>query len=83
MYYEKYQKIREEKKLKDRDVAVATGIDPATFSHWKKGLYIPKSDKLNKIAQFLDVDVNDILCDKANEPNSMFKNIFKMFGLNQ
>lgn len=83
MYYEKYQKIRDEKKLKDRDVAVATGIDPATFSHWKKGLYTPRSDKLNKIAQFLNVDVNDILCDKANKPNSMLKNIFKMFGLNQ
>lgn len=83
MYYEKYQKIRDEKKLKDRNVAVATGIDPATFSHWKKGLYTPRSDKLNKIAQFLNVDVNDILCDKANKPNSMFKNIFKMFGLNQ
>lgn len=81
MYYEKYQKIRDEKKLKDRDVAVATGIDPATFSHWKKGLYTPKDDKLAKIALYLGMSLDELKGKiKAKEPNQVFRNILNLFG---
>ena len=79
MYYENYQKIKESKKVKDRDVAKATGIDPATFSHWKKGLYAPKEDKLIKIANYLNISVDELKGISANKLNSLFAELLQKF----
>ena len=79
MYYENYQKIKESKNVKDRDVAKATGIDPATFSHWKKGLYTPKEDKLIKIANYLNISIDELKGINANKLNSLFADILQMF----
>ena len=79
MYYENYSKIRESKKMKDRDVAVATGIDPATFSHWKKGLYTPKEDKLAKIANCFNVTIDELKGTTTNKANSLLTEILQMF----
>lgn len=59
--YEKYAKIRDEKGVTDYKVAQATGISSSTFSEWKCGHYTPKIDKMIKIAQFLGVDVGEII----------------------
>ncbi|MBR4314300.1 MAG: helix-turn-helix transcriptional regulator [Lachnospiraceae bacterium] len=79
MYYENYQKIKESKNVKDRDVAKATGIDPATFSHWKKGLYTPKEDKLTKIASYLNISVDELKGISPNKLNSLFADILQKF----
>ena len=79
MYYENYQKIKESKNVKDRDVAKATGIDPATFSHWKKGLYTPKEDKLTKIANYLNISVDELKGISPNKLNSLFAEILQKF----
>ena len=79
MYYENYQKIKESKNMKDRDVAKATGIDPATFSHWKKGLYTPKEDKLIKIANYLNISVDELKGTSTNNLNSLFADILQKF----
>lgn len=79
MYYENYQKIKESKNVKDRDVAKATGIDPATFSHWKKGLYTPKEDKLIKIANYLNISVDELKGISPNKLNSLFADILQKF----
>lgn len=55
--YEKYEKLLEERGVKTSAVAKATGIDKGTFSHWKSGKYTPKSDKIQKIADFFGVPV--------------------------
>jgi transcriptional regulator with XRE-family HTH domain len=46
--------------LRDADVSKATGISTATLSEWKKGRYQPKLDKLEKIAKFLNVNIEAI-----------------------
>ena len=38
-------------------VSKATGIATSTLTAWKKGEYVPKLDKLSKIAEFLEVPV--------------------------
>ncbi len=46
--YDIYCRLRDDKKLKDSDVAKATGITKSTFSDWKTGRSKPKQDKLQK-----------------------------------
>lgn len=54
--YEIYQKLLNEKGLKNADVSRATGISNMTLSDWKRGKSIPKQDKIEQIAKFLGVD---------------------------
>ncbi|MCI8948603.1 MAG: helix-turn-helix transcriptional regulator [Lachnospiraceae bacterium] len=52
--YDLYCKFRDKKSLKDSDVAKATGIPQSTFSDWKSGRSKPNTEKLIKIADYLD-----------------------------
>lgn len=56
--YEIYCKLRDDKGLKDSDVARATGITKSTFSDWKNGRSKPKDEKLLKIADFFNVTLD-------------------------
>ena len=58
--YENYAAIRTSAGLRDADVSKATGVSTATLSEWKKGRYQPKIDKLEKIANFLKVNIEAI-----------------------
>ena len=51
--YEYYQKLLDEKGLKNADVARATGISNMTLSDWKRGKSEPKTKNMQKIADFL------------------------------
>ncbi|MDO4632989.1 MAG: helix-turn-helix transcriptional regulator [Eubacteriales bacterium] len=64
--YEIYQKIRDAKGLKDADVSRATGITKSTFSDWKSGRSNPKNDKLQKIADYLEVSIDYLSTGKAD-----------------
>lgn len=59
--YECYERILHEKKLKNSDVSRATGIPPSVLSEWKKGKYQLKVDKLQAIADFLEVPLYELL----------------------
>lgn len=56
--YEIYCKLRDEKGVKDADVAKATGITKSTFSDWKNGRSKPKDEKLLKIAEYFEVTLD-------------------------
>lgn len=56
--YERYCKLRDQKGLKDSDVARGAGVSKSTFSDWKSGRSDPKIDKLSKIADFFGVKVD-------------------------
>lgn len=69
--YENYERIRNTKGYKDSDVSKATGVAKSTFSDWKNGRSKPKTDKLIKIAKFLDVSVEQLEFDNiAWDPDS-------------
>lgn len=58
MLYEKFEKLINERGIKTADVAEATGIKKPTFTAWKKGEYTPKADKIQKIADYLNVPIS-------------------------
>ena len=65
--YEVYQRLLDEKGLKNADVARATGISNMTLSDWKRGKSVPKSDKMRKIAEYLNVSVDYLMTGKDME----------------
>ena len=54
--------------MKAADVSRATGIKSPVFSEWKKGKSKPNTEKMIKIAKFLDVSVEYLMTGK--EPNA-------------
>ena len=56
--YEIYCKLRDQKGVKDADVAKNTGITKSTFTDWKNGRSSPKADKLEKIANYFGVSID-------------------------
>ena len=56
--YENYAKIMDSLNLTDYQVAKDIGIPRSTFSEWKKKKYAPKTEKLKKIAAYLNVSVD-------------------------
>ena len=65
--YEVYQRLLDEKGLKNADVARATGISNMTLSDWKRGKSVPKSDKMRNIAEYLNVSVDYLMTGKEVE----------------
>lgn len=64
--YEIYQRILDEKGLKNSDVSRGTGISNMTLSDWKRGKSTPKQDKMIKIAEFLGVSVEYLTTGKES-----------------
>lgn len=56
--YELFADLIKKKGYRAADVAAGSGVSPATLSEWKRDLYEPKRDKLEKIANFLNVPVS-------------------------
>ncbi len=69
--YEIYCKERDSKGFKDSEVAQGTGIGKSTFSDWKSGRSTPKGDKLQKIANFLNISYQYLTTGKESEKESM------------
>ena len=58
--YEKYAEIRDKRGMTDYAVAKETGISASTFSDWKRGVYVPKLDKIAKICKLFCVTIEEI-----------------------
>lgn len=65
--YEIYQKLRDERGLKDSDVARESSVSKSTFSDWKVGRSKPGIKKLQKIADFFGVTVDYLMTGKEDE----------------
>lgn len=59
--YARYSKLRNEKGMKDSDVAKALNIPQSTFSEWKNGRAVPKVPKLLKIADFFGITLDELV----------------------
>ena len=59
--YENFEKLCKKYNVTSYRVCKETGLTTATISNWKAGRYTPKSDKLQKIADFFGVPIEYIL----------------------
>lgn len=64
--YEIYCKLRDERGVRDADVAKTTGISKSTFSDWKSGRGKPKNEKLKKIADYFGVTIKYLMTGKED-----------------
>ena len=65
--YEKYAMLKEQTGMSDYAVAKHTGIAGSTLSDWRRGLYVPKVDKLYSLAKFFNVPIEYFLEDSDEE----------------
>lgn len=65
--YEIYQRLLDEKGLKNSDVSRGANVSNMTLSDWKRGKTTPKTDTMQKIADFLGVSVDYIMTGKENQ----------------
>lgn len=63
MGYEIFARLCKERGLKPGRVAKETGVATATLSSWKYGTYKPKSEKLQKIADYFGVPLSYLTSD--------------------
>lgn len=68
--YEIFEKLCNERGIKPYKVCKETGITTATISNWKAGRYTPKTDKMQKIADFFGVSVEYLTTGKDSVSNS-------------
>ena len=59
--YTVFEDLINKKGYKVSDVSKATGIPQSRLSNWKNGICEPKADKMQKIANFLDVPVEYLM----------------------
>lgn len=59
--YEIFEKLLEKHGITAYRVAKETGITTATLTSWKQGKYVPKKDKLQKIADYFGVTVDYLM----------------------
>lgn len=59
--YEKFERLINEKGITAYKVSKDTGVATSTLTSWKKGKYAPKLDKLQKIATYLCVSIEDLI----------------------
>ena len=79
MGYERFENLCEIKGVKPSHVSKATGVATATLSSWKKGKYTPKSDKLQKIADYLDVPLEYLADEESDEKKVLGRDFNDMF----
>jgi len=59
--YQKYSELRDKAGVTDYEIAKQTGVSTSTLTNWKYGRYIPKTDKLKKLADYFGVSIEYFL----------------------
>lgn len=67
--YERYCELKNLKGLTDTQVAEYCGFSKSTLSDWKSGKGTPKLDKIQKIAECLDVSIDYLATGKETNYN--------------
>ena len=57
MGYDEFERLCKLRGVTAYQVAKETGVSTSTISSWKVGRYMPKTEKLNKLAEYFSVPV--------------------------
>lgn len=68
--YERYARLRDSKGLTDAQFSKIIGISKSTLSEWRSGRYVPKADKLQKIADYFGVSLDYLMT--GDEPDAPY-----------
>lgn len=69
--YEQFESLLKARGLTAYKVAKDTGIGRSTFSQWKNGVYEPKRDKSQKLADYFDVPISFFYNDVSDIADEM------------
>ena len=72
MSYDVFKDLCKKKGVTPAEVSRATGVATSTLTEWKKGRYVPKADKLAKIADYFGVSVEYLMT--GAEPEGYYVN---------
>ena len=59
--YQRYADLRDKAGVTDYEVAKQTGVSTSTLTNWKYGRYVPKADKIKKIAEYFEMAIEYFL----------------------
>lgn len=71
--YEIFSKLLQKNGVTPYKVSKETGVSQSTLSDWKRGISTPKSDKLQKIADYFGVSLGYLMGTEEEEPNAIDK----------
>lgn len=69
--YEKIRNIREDKDIKQKDMAKYLHMQPTTYNAYEKGKRTISADLLKEICIFLDVSADELLDLKTTNPYNL------------
>lgn len=72
MFWQNFVRLCEEKGIKPTPAAAEMGFPSASVVKWKKGT-IPRGTTLQKIADYFNVTVNDLLTDAPPSPSKLHR----------
>ena len=67
MLSENLKTIRKQKGLSQEELAIRLHVVRQTISKWEKGLSVPDSDMLIRLAEIFEVNVSDLLGEKIED----------------
>ena len=70
--YDIFEKLCAEKGVTPYRVCKETGLTTSTISNWKAGRYTPKTDKLQKIADFFKVSIEYLMGNEKKEETPVY-----------
>ena len=70
--YDIFEKLCAEKGVTPYRVCKETGLTTSTISNWKAGRYIPKTDKLQKIANYFGVSIEFLMGTEEKEDSPVY-----------
>lgn len=70
MGYETFELLCRKKDVTPYRVAQDTGLTSTVFSAWKTGRYVPKHDKLQKVADYFGVSLDYLISGQSEEKTS-------------
>lgn len=65
--YEVLEKLLAERGITAYRLSKETGVTTATLTSWKQGKYVPKNDKLQKIADYFGVTIDYLMTGEQRE----------------